>query len=182
MFSKKGGILKKRRLEKENIVKELKQKLVGANAIFVSDYRGLKVNEMTELRRRLREHNTEYRVVKNTLTRLAVQDTPLQDLQRFIDGPLAIAFSMGEPVKAAKVLQGFSTEFPALKLKGGFLGESLLMAEDVEKLSKLPSRDVLVGRLLGLFKILPARLINALNSLPQRLVITLVAIQKGKEG
>lgn len=169
--------MKKTRLEKENIVKDLKQRLGEASAVFISGYRGLKVDEITELRKRLRAYNSEYRVIKNTLARLAVQGTPFEGLQRFVDGPVAITLSQGEPVDAAKVIKGFSTDFPKLELKGGLLGERLITAEDIERLSRLPSRDVLVGKLLGLFSVLPIRLVNVINAPLQRLTMALAAIQ-----
>ena len=172
--------MRKTREEKQGVVTELKDRFSNSDAVFVTDYRGLKVSDITDLRNRLRGHSAEYRVVKNTLTRLALQDTPSQGLMELVDGPIAVAFARGDVVEVAKTLKGFSEEFPALKLKGGVLGESIISAEDIVSLSKLPSREELLCKLVGILKLIPANLVYLLNSLPQKLVMTLAAIQREK--
>ncbi len=173
--------MKKTRAEKKKIIDSLKEGFLKSNAVFVSDYRGLTVSEISELRNRLRQYGARYSVVKNTLMRLAIEGTPSQGLHDLVDGPVAVTLIDGEPVSVAKVLQEFSKEFPKLELKGGLLGETLLSVEDIERLSKLPSRDALLGKLVGLLNALPTRLVCVLNGLPQKLVMTLSAIQREKE-
>ncbi len=172
--------MQKTRAEKEAIVADLRSRLSEAKAVFISDYRGLKVAEMTELRRRLRDCDTEYRVVKNTLMRLAIRDGHLQGLGDFVEGPTAVAIVNGEPVEVAKVLKEFLDEFPALKLKGGLLGEKVLKAEDLERLSRLPSREVLLGMVVGGLNALPARMVHVFRGLLQKLLLTLKAVEEKK--
>lgn len=181
---RKGGnlALQKTRVQKESIVADLRSSLGQAKAIFVSDYRGLKVAEMTELRKRLRDCNAEYRVVKNTLMRLAIKDGHLQGLDEFVEGPTAVVVVKGEPVEVARVLKDFLDEFPAIRLKGGLLEEKVLQAEDVERLSKLPPREVLLGKVVGGLNALPVRMVYVFNGLLQKLVMTLKAVEEKKRG
>ncbi len=170
----------KTRAEKERIVSDLRQSLERARAVFVSDYRGLNVAEMTELRKRLRELDTEYRVVKNTLMRRAIKDGHLCSLEDFVEGPTAVAIVNGEPVQVAKALKDFLDEYPALKLKGGLLGEKVLKVEDVERLSKLPPREVLLAQVVGGLNTLPARMVYVFHGLLQKLLLTLKALEEKK--
>jgi len=116
----------------------------------LTDYRGLSTPEITVLRRKLRESSVEYKVVKNTLARFAGERAGKDDLVNFFEGPVAIAFGYGDVTEPAKILTDYiRTSKASLSIKGGFLGDRLLTPEDVETLSTLPSREILLAKVLG---------------------------------
>ena len=116
----------------------------------LTDYRGLSTPEITILRRKLRESSVEYKVVKNTLARFAGERAGKGDLVNFFEGPVAIAFSYGDVTEPAKILTDYiRTSKASLSIKGGFLGDRLLTSEDVVTLSTLPSREILLAKVLG---------------------------------
>lgn len=135
--------------EKTQIVEELKEKLPRSAIIVVTDYRGLSAKEMTALRSRFREAGLEYKVVKNTLARFAAIATGREQIETFLQGPVAIAFGY-DVVKLPKVLDEYiRSSGSVLQIKGGMLGNRLLSAEDILTLSKLPSRDILISQVIG---------------------------------
>lgn len=140
--------MSKQREINEQIVKDIQQKLEGATSIVVTDYRGLNVAQATELRRELREAGVEYRVLKNTLTRLACKKAGLEELEDSLTGPNAIAFSP-DAVAAAKVLYKYAKDHKALEIKGGVLDGNVVGVEQLKALSELPSRDELLAKMLG---------------------------------
>jgi large subunit ribosomal protein L10 len=116
----------------------------------LTDYRGLSTPEITVLRRKLRESSVEYKVVKNTLARLAGERAGKSDLVSFFEGPVAIAFGYGDITEPAKALADYiRTSKASLSIKGGFLSDRLLTSEDVVTLSTLPSREILLAKVLG---------------------------------
>ncbi len=116
----------------------------------LTDYRGLSTPEITVLRRKLRESSVEYKVVKNTLARFAGERAGKDDLVNFFEGPIAIAFGYGDVTEPAKILTDYiRTSKASLSIKGGFLGDRLLTSEDVATLSTLPSREILLAKVLG---------------------------------
>ncbi|MDI6870777.1 MAG: 50S ribosomal protein L10 [Bacillota bacterium] len=137
------------RPEKEAAVAELKERLSSAQAVVLTDYRGLTVKKVTELRRRLRDSGVEYRVVKNTLTSRAAHEANLADLDQFLTGPTALAFSTADPVAPAKVLMDFARENKELAIKGGVLDGRVIGVDQIKALADLPPREVLLARVLG---------------------------------
>lgn len=116
----------------------------------LTDYRGLSTPEITILRRKLRESSVEYKVVKNTLARFAGERAGKSDLVSFFEGPIAIAFGYGDITEPAKILTDYiRTSKASLNIKGGFLGDRLLTSEDVATISTLPSREILLAKVLG---------------------------------
>ncbi|MBX6394488.1 MAG: 50S ribosomal protein L10 [Alicyclobacillaceae bacterium] len=140
------------REEKVRAVEELTAKLRDAKAAIVTDYRGLNVAEMTELRKRLREAGVEYKVVKNTLTRRATEAAQVQVLDQHLVGPTAIAFGYDDVVVPAKILSEFAKDHKALEIKGGLIEGRLVNAADIEALAKLPSREGLLSMLLSVLQ------------------------------
>ena len=139
-----------RKLAKAEIVEELQERIGRSQFNILADFTGLKVAEMTRLRRQVREVDGELRVVKNTLlTRASGGDTPMASLGSQFVGPNAVTFGYGDPVALAKVLIKFAQEKPKFKLKAGVLSGQVLTAKDVEALSKLPDREVLLAQFLG---------------------------------
>lgn len=142
----------KTRAEKEAEVRWLEERLSSGATAVLADYRGLDVEEMTELRRRLRAADVELRVVKNTLTERAARGRGIDgDLAPYLVGPTAIAFSPAEPTAAARELAGFARGHQDLQLKAGILDGRVIDAGEVRTLAELPAREVLLGRVAGTF-------------------------------
>jgi large subunit ribosomal protein L10 len=140
------------RPEKTAVVDEIRAKLTDADAAVLTEYRGLTVTQLAELRGALRPASTEYKVFKNSLARRAVEAAGLDDLMPMLEGPVAIAFVHGDAVVAAKALRDFAKFNPALVLKGGLLGPRVLTGAEVESLAEIQPRDVLLARLAGGFQ------------------------------
>ncbi|NQT31460.1 MAG: 50S ribosomal protein L10 [Deltaproteobacteria bacterium] len=138
------------REKKTEIIDSLQELFSRCSVAILTDYRGQAANEMTQLRRRLREAGVEYKVVKNTLARFAAQKSGREELFGFLDGPVAIAFGYGDISEPAKALATYIDESKAtMSIKGGFLPDRLLTKEEVITLSALPSKEVLLARVVG---------------------------------
>ena len=138
------------REKKAQIIDELQQVFSECRVGIFTDYRGLSVAEMSVLRRSLRNSDIKYRVVKNTLARFAVERAGKNELVSFFEGPVAIAFSYGDITGPARVLAEYIRDSKtSLSIRGGFLGDRVLTPGDVETLATLPSREILLGKLLA---------------------------------
>jgi len=137
------------RPEKVAVVEEIKEKLESAEAVFITEYRGLTVGQQQELRRSLTKADAEYKVFKMSLARLAAEEAGLRDLLVWLDGPTAIAFSSGDPVPTAKSLKEFSDSNEHLVIKGGLLAGATLDAAAVRHLADIEPREVLLAKLAG---------------------------------
>jgi large subunit ribosomal protein L10 len=140
------------RPEKVERVAELRQRIEGSAALLLAEYRGLTVSEIMDLRRALRQAETSFRVVKNTLMQRAASDAGIDELKGLLAGPSAVAFVSGDPVTAAKAIKNASKQFPALVLKGGFMDGQILSAEDANSLADLESREVMLSKIAGMMK------------------------------
>ncbi|MFO7591879.1 MAG: 50S ribosomal protein L10 [Acidimicrobiia bacterium] len=140
------------RPEKTAAVDEIRTRLTESDAAVLTEYRGLTVPELAELRGALRSAGTEYKVFKNTLARLAVTSAGLEDLLPMLNGPTAIAFVTGDAVMAAKALRDFGKANQSLVIKGGLLGPKVLAPEDIAALAEVEPREVLLARLAGGFQ------------------------------
>ncbi|WP_049572457.1 50S ribosomal protein L10 [Streptomyces sp. SBT349] len=136
------------RPDKSAAVADLKNRFEGSHAAVVTAYTGLTVAQLKELRRSLGEQ-TQYRVAKNTLTKIAANEAGVSGLDEFFKGSTAVAFISGDPVEAAKGLRDFAKDNPALVIKGGVLDGKALSAEEITKLADLESREVLLAKLAG---------------------------------
>lgn len=134
--------------EKVAAIAELTEKFRSSGGAVLTEYRGLRVSQITELRASMREHAT-YAVVKNTLTKRAAAEAGIDGLDEHLQGPTAIAFVTGDPVEAAKGLRDFAKANPALVIKGGYFEGKALDASEIAKLADLESREVLLGKLAG---------------------------------
>jgi large subunit ribosomal protein L10 len=164
-------------------VEAIKGRLEGSVAALLTEYRGLKVAELGELRASLRGSSTEYRVLKNTLTSIAVREAGYEDLVALLQGPTAVAFVHGDPVQAAKDLAEFARTHPSLVVKGGVMDGKVLGADEVRRLATLESREVLLARLAGLLQASAQQTVNLLAA-PLRQVATMTAAlrdQKAEE-
>jgi large subunit ribosomal protein L10 len=145
------------RPDKLAAVAEIADELRGSTAVVLTEYRGLSVKELTDLRRAL-GGTTSYAVVKNTLTKIAAQEAGIEGIDEHLVGPSAIAFVKGDPVDAAKGLRDFARQHPVLVIKAGVLEGKLLSADEIRRLADLESREVLLAKMVGAMK---ASLVNA---------------------
>jgi large subunit ribosomal protein L10 len=133
-------------------VSELKERIEGATALLLTEYRGLTVSEITELRRSLRDVDASLAVIKNTLMQRAANDAGIRELDQLLAGPSAVAFVSGDVVAVAKRLKDASKRFPALVIKGGYLDGEALDAAGAQALAELESRDVMLSKIAGLLQ------------------------------
>lgn len=164
------------RPDKVAIVEEIAAKLNESVAVFVSEYRGMKVSQMANLRAPLRAAGAEHKVYKNTLARLAATDAGYESLNEYLLGPTALTFVTGDSVAAAKALVDQSKANPLLVIKGGVLGDAPMTADDVKALASLPSREVLLAQLAGAFQAPLVKTAGLLQALPRNFAYGLSAL------
>jgi large subunit ribosomal protein L10 len=160
-------------------VQAIKERLEGSAAALLTEYRGLNVKDLGELRASLRGSSTDYKVLKNTLTIIAAREVGYGDLASLLEGPTAIAFVHGDPVQAAKDLAEFARTHPALVVKGGVMDGKVLAADEVRRLATLESRDVLLARLAGMLQASLQQTVNLLAA-PLRQVATMTTALRDK--
>ena len=168
------------REEKAAVVAEVSAQVAQAQAIVVAEYRGLEVGAITELRKQARDSGVYLRVLKNSLARRAVVDTPFEKLSPILVGPLIYGVS-NDPVSAAKVMNGFAKDNDKLVLKGGAMPDSVLDVNGVKALATMPSREELLAKLLGTMQAPIAQFVRTLNEVPARFVRTMAAVREQKE-
>ena len=169
------------RTEKASSITELREKLGTARSAVLTDFRGLSVAEITELRTLLRKSAVEYTVVKNTLARIAVKDTDLAGLAAYFEGPTAIAISREDPVAASRVLSTWGRTRPTFRVKGGMLEGQLVGSADIAVMANLPSREVLLARTAGAFLTPLQALANVLAGPVRALASVLDQVRQQKE-
>lgn len=167
--------------EKSQEIENLRSILKDAPPIFVLEYRGLSVNQVSALRKKVRAAQSRYKVVKNRLALRVLRDTALKDLAPHFRGPTAIATTGKDPSVLAKALAEFSKDNPGLSLRAGYVEGRLVDAAAIKTIAALPSREVLVSRLLGVLNGPMVRLLAALQSPARNLVVVLDQIAKQKE-
>jgi len=172
------------RIQKEAQVKELNSIFSKMTAGVLIDYRGIEANQIVELRKKLNDSSSTMKVIKNTLARIASKDTPFAELVDQFTKTRAIVYSDGDPVEQAKVLSEQAANINNLKILAGILvGEgktNILDSSQVEALSKLPSREELIVKLLFLFHSPANQFVRTLNAVPVKFVLTLAAIRDSK--
>ncbi len=166
---------------KQKIAASLHEKFADAKVVIVTDYKGLDVAQMNDLRRKLREADVEYQVVKNTMLIRASKDTDVAQLVDMFKGPSAIALAFEDPVAPAKVLMQFAKDNDKLEIKAGVMNGKLLDLAAIVALSKLPSREELLAQVLAAMNAVPQGLVSALADAPRRLVNVLNAVKDQKE-
>jgi large subunit ribosomal protein L10 len=165
---------------KVQMVADIAAKLADCKAAFLADYRGLSVEQVEQLRAELRAAGVEYRVIKNTLLRLAAKGTEIECLSGQLVGPTAVALVRNDPVAPAKVLVEFAKKCQAFELKAGALGGKVLSVPDIQALAELPSREVLLAKMLGSMNAPVTNFVGVLAAVPRSLVQVLAAIQDQK--
>jgi large subunit ribosomal protein L10 len=166
---------------KKTVVAEVAEVASKAYSVVAADYRGLTVEQMTELRVKAREQGVYMRVVKNTLARRAVEDTDFECIQEALVGPLVLAFSQEDPGSAARVVSDFAKEHKTLEVKLVSIGGKLLPGEEVTTLAKMPTYDEAISQLMSVMQAPIAKLARTLNEVPGKLVRTVAAIRDAKE-
>ena len=167
--------------EKKQIVGQLHEKFTDAAIVILTDYKGLDVTTMNQLRKKLREAQVEYQVVKNSLMVRASEDTDVALIKESFKGPSAIALGYEDPVAPAKVLTEFAKENKKLEIKIGVMNDKVLNLDSIKALSSLPSREQLLAQVLSAMNGVPTALVRALNDVPVRLLNVLNAIKEQKE-
>src|SRR4051794_18369087 len=163
------------RPEKVAVVNEVKERLSGADAALLTEYRGLDVTAISDLRRALRAAGGDYKIYKNTLVRFAARDLGLE-IDELLTGPTAIAFVDGDAAAVAKTLRDTARTNPALVVKGGLLGTKALSADEVRALAELPSREVLLSQLAGAMAAPMQQFAGLLQALPRNMAYGLQAL------
>lgn len=169
---------------KEDKIQEMKQVISKAKVAIVSDYRGLNVAEITDLRRRLQEEKGDYTVMKNTLAKIAFKGTAFEGLEEFLKGPSAIAFGFEDQVSPAKVLLKYVKEkkkTDLVEIRGGVLDGKILTANEVKDLSNLPSKEELYAKMLGSINSPASGIVGCVNGVMSALVRALDEVRKQKE-
>jgi len=169
------------RPEKVAVVAEVTEKLAKADAVLLTEYRGMTVAQLASLRRALRPIGAEYKVYKNTLVRRAADEAGFADLNDQLVGPTAITFVTGDVAAAAKALRDFGRTNPLLVIKGGALGTKVVSDADVQALADLPSRDVLLAQLAGAFQAPMTKMAGLLQALPRNFAYGLKALIDQKQ-
>lgn len=170
------------RPEKEAAVQEVIEKLSKSKTVVLADYRGLNVQEVTELRKLMRDAGIDYKVFKNTLTSRAAKAANIEGLDEYLSGPTAMAFSYDDYAAPAKILFDFAKNHKKLELKAGILDGKVISLESVKSLSELPSREVLLGKLAGLFQAPMRGLVTVLSGPLRNFAYAVEAVRKQKAG
>jgi len=168
--------------EKEAVVSEIQKKFEMAKTVVLADYRGLNVEEVTELRKKMREAGIDYKVFKNTMTSRAAKAANIEGLDDYLSGPTALAFSNQDYVVPAKILADFAKDHKKLELKAGVLDGKVIDLESVKNLANLPSREVLLGKLAGLFQAPVRGLVTVLSGPLRNFAYAVEAVRKQKAG
>jgi large subunit ribosomal protein L10 len=168
--------------EKAAAISELNESLGHATNAFVLEFKGITVPQVTELRRQVRETNSKYVVVKNTLALIAVKDSPLKKLEEYFRGPTAVAYNTTDGVILAKALTKFAKDVPAVQFKGALLAGQVVPANQIASIANLPSRNELIAKLLYLMQHPIRGLVTVLQGNLRNLAVLLNEIQKQRGG
>ena len=167
--------------QKQAIVAEVAEVARTAHSVVAAEYRGITVDQMTDLRVQARNNGVYLRVVKNTLARRAVKDTEFECMVDGLTGPLVLAFSQEDPGSAARVIKDFAKENDRLKVTLVSIGGQMLAASELETLAKMPTYDQAISMLMSVMKAPVQKLAATMNEVPGKLVRTIAAIRDAKE-
>lgn len=169
------------RTEKATSIAELREELGAARSAVLTDFRGLSVAEITELRTLLRKSAVKYTVVKNTLAKIAIKEAGLAGLAAYFEGPTAIAISLADPMAASKILSTWGKTRPSFRVKGGVVEGQVIGPAEIAALATLPPREVLLGRVAGAFQAPLQALANVLAGPVRALASVLEQVRQQKQ-
>lgn len=167
--------------KKKEITQDLHERFSRSRIVILTDYKGMDVGSLTDLRRKLRDAGVEYKVVKNTLLRRAAEGTDVAPLSERFTGPSAVAISYSDPVAPAKVLTDFAKSNDKLEIRSAVLHGKVLEFSDIKALSALPPREVLLAQVLSVMNAVPTSLVRVLSAVPQKFLYLLQALRDRKE-
>lgn len=167
--------------QKKKIVDEIKGKVDKAQTVVLVDYRGLNVDELTQLRHQYKEAGVEYKVYKNTMMRFAFKDAGFEDFNQYLTGPNAVAFGFDDPIQAAKITDEFAQKHEKLEIKAGIVDGKIINLDQIKDLASLPSREVLIAQALGGFNAPISGFVNVLQGTIRNLVYALNAVKEKQE-
>jgi large subunit ribosomal protein L10 len=166
---------------KEAVVEDIKEKMSKAQSVVLFDYRGLTVDEVTQLRNQMRKAGVEYKVIKNTMMTRAANELGITGTEELFKGPTAVAFGLADAAAPAKILVDFIKKVKKTEIKGGLLEGKVVDLNQIKYLAELPPKEVLIAKLLGTLNAPATNLVGVLNGLPRALVCALNAIREQKE-
>ena len=169
------------KVEKQKIIDDLSDKFKKSPSIFVVEYKGLKVGETESIREQLKNVDAELKIVKNTLLKRASVETDIEEIKSLFLGPTAIAICEKDSPKVAKVFVDSIRKLPALKIKGGIVESKVVGVEEIEEISKLPSREELIARFSGLLNSPMSNFVRTLKQMQTKLVFVLNALKEKKK-
>jgi large subunit ribosomal protein L10 len=167
--------------EKERVVEEIVEQFKKAKGIYLTDFTGLNVEQMTQLRTNFREAGVEYRVVKNSLTRLSATKAGLDNVVDYLIGPTALAIGIDDSVAPARIVADFAKKTEKPKIKVGIVEGELVEGEDIESIIRIPPREVLISQVVGAFSAPISGLVGTLSGVIRNLIGTLEAVRVKKE-
>ena len=167
--------------DKKKIVQDLNERFSKAAVVIVTDYKGLDVAAINDLRRRLRKEEIEYQVVKNSLMVRASQETDVALIKETFKGPSAVAMSYSDPIAPAKVLTEFAKDHKVFEIKVGVMDGKILELNQIKALSALPSREVLLGTFVSVLNLVPTGFVRTIAEIPRSLLNVLQAVKDQKE-
>jgi large subunit ribosomal protein L10 len=168
-------------IEKKKIVENLQERFSKSAIVIVTDYKGLDVATINELRGKLREENIEFQVAKNTLLTRASAETDVDLIKEHFRGPSAVALSYDDPIASAKIIMDFAKDHEALEVKVGVMNGKTLDAGQIKALSTLPSREELLAKFLSVLNGVPTSLVRTLSEIPKKMIYVLLAVKDQKE-
>jgi len=170
-----------RRPDKEQYVEDLTSKIKESDAVFLADYQGLTFPQISEIRAAVKSSGSDFKVVKNTLLKIALHNSDITGLDDFLKGPTTCTIVKGDVAAAAKELKKYSKEFDKFSVRAGMLDGNVLSADDVSTLADLPSREELLAKMLSTFNAPVTNFVSLLGNIPRSLLNVLTAIKDKKE-
>lgn len=170
------------RPKKEEVVSDIRETFQNVSSIVLADYRGINVPTVTAMREEFRENGCEYRVLKNTLVKLAIQDSDLEPMSSLLVGPTALMWSSESPSTPAKIALKFAKEHKAFEIKGGFFEGEVLDPAGVDRLAKMPSKEELQSQFLMTLLAAPQKMVRTLSAGPKNFLYLLQARERSLQG